>query len=92
MLRSYQNVITNSKRRDEPEMLGGLLADDMGLGKSLIIIAAILSTIQSAVTFTAKAFTFASQTVHEIVPSKATLILVPSACSSNGSNVLQSQG
>ncbi|EGO56071.1 hypothetical protein NEUTE1DRAFT_122706 [Neurospora tetrasperma FGSC 2508] len=59
---------------------GGLIADVMGMGKSLIILTTILCTIGDARNF--PHFPFQSQNVAEAdrkTPTQATLIVVPSA-------------
>ncbi|KAF2494437.1 hypothetical protein BU16DRAFT_562094 [Lophium mytilinum] len=46
----YQNTITNSSRRQDPSVcLGGILADDMGLGKSLTALALIAGSMQESI-------------------------------------------
>ncbi|KAI9718546.1 MAG: hypothetical protein M1812_003997 [Candelaria pacifica] len=47
--RMYYNVITGQEeRRKPPEVLGGILADMMGLGKTLTILSLIVSTLDEA--------------------------------------------
>ena len=47
--RSYYNVITgNEERRKPPEVLGGILADMMGLGKTLSILALVVGSFNDA--------------------------------------------
>lgn len=47
--RSYYNVITGKEERNKPpEVLGGILADMMGLGKTLSILALIVGSFQEA--------------------------------------------
>ncbi len=47
--RSYYNVITGKEERNKPpEVLGGILADMMGLGKTLSILALIVGSLQEA--------------------------------------------
>jgi SWI/SNF-related matrix-associated actin-dependent regulator of chromatin subfamily A3 len=60
------------------EARGGIIADDMGLGKSLVILSAIATTLPDATAF-ASVGKYASVTPqHAQVPSRATLILLPS--------------
>jgi hypothetical protein len=51
----------------------------VGLGKTLTVLATILSSKQSAVDFALSKFSNTPQEENQPVPSKATLILVPSA-------------
>ncbi|KAK2470510.1 hypothetical protein H9L39_18127 [Fusarium oxysporum f. sp. albedinis] len=44
----YQHIITGAKSRLPEEVLGGILADDMGLGKSLSMLSAIFNTMDRA--------------------------------------------
>lgn len=47
--KSYYNVITGqSEKSDPPQVLGGILADMMGLGKTLSILSLIVSTLELA--------------------------------------------
>ncbi|KIW21375.1 hypothetical protein PV08_01955 [Exophiala spinifera] len=68
----YTNLVTGNSQRTEPrESKGGLLADQMGLGKSLTMISLIASNpaqLTSSLTFTANG------TIRRI---KSTLIVVP---------------
>jgi len=74
---SYRHVITGSKRTQPvPGPAGGILADDMGLGKSLTVLTSVLNTRASA-------DKFARYDKQTAVPqrkslSRATLIVVPS--------------
>ncbi|KAK1773861.1 SNF2 family N-terminal domain-containing protein [Copromyces sp. CBS 386.78] len=59
---------------------GGLIADVMGMGKSLTILTTILCTLEDARNF--PHFSFQSQNVAELdqrTPTQATLVVVPSA-------------
>ncbi|KAK3396766.1 SNF2 family N-terminal domain-containing protein [Sordaria brevicollis] len=59
---------------------GGLIADVMGMGKSLTILTTILSTLEHARNF--PHFSFQSQNVADVGPktlTQATLVVVPSA-------------
>ncbi|VUC22966.1 unnamed protein product [Clonostachys rosea] len=74
----YRHVFTGAKRPEPTEAKGGIIADEMGLGKSLVILSVISSSLGNAEEF---GKTFDNQ--HEShpsrkVPSKATLIIVPS--------------
>jgi SWI/SNF-related matrix-associated actin-dependent regulator of chromatin subfamily A3 len=71
----YTNLVTENSQRTEPhESRGGLLADQMGLGKSLTMISLIASSraqSNSSVVFTAQG------TICRI---KSTIIVVPYSC------------
>ena len=59
---------------------GGILADEMGLGKTLTMIANIVSSRRHALDFAvAKAPRMSTDCASDIIPSKATLVVVPSA-------------
>jgi hypothetical protein len=74
-------LITGSKRQVVPENnLGGIISDEMGMGKSLTMLSAIVGS-------RADAESFARSKGRDLVPkgvqkpaSKATLIVVPSVC------------
>ncbi|KAG5752942.1 hypothetical protein H9Q72_010385 [Fusarium xylarioides] len=63
----YQHVFTGAKRPNQEEAEGGILADDMGLGKSLVILSTVAGSIDRA-----NAFVDSNQR------SAATLIVVSS--------------
>ena len=53
--RMYYNVITGKEERAKPpEVLGGILADMMGLGKTLSILSLVISTLPAAVEWAGK--------------------------------------
>ncbi|KAI0968626.1 SNF2 family N-terminal domain-containing protein [Xylaria arbuscula] len=68
----YRHVLSGSKRPEPAEITGGIIADDMGLGKSLVMISTIVSSIDRAKEFVA------SQSSRKIA-CPATLIIVPSS-------------
>lgn len=81
----FSHVITKSKCRVKPpETGGGILADEMGMGKSLSILALIMKTLDGAHTWQCGDDTaladLRTDEGPELTPSRATLILVPSAC------------
>lgn len=55
-----------------------MIADDMGLGKSLTILSAIASSLDDAADFVSTQRSGLKETSDTPVPSKATLIMVPS--------------
>jgi SWI/SNF-related matrix-associated actin-dependent regulator of chromatin subfamily A3 len=79
LLFSYQNVITGAKGSRIEDSLGGILADDMGLGKTLSILAVIVTSIRHALHFAVSSTRGPSTLWRNMVPSKATLVIVPSA-------------
>lgn len=87
---SYQHLITGAKSRDPQDFYGGVLADDMGLGKSLIMLSAIAGSLDPALTY-AKTLTSApGSTDDPVIAAKSTLLVVPSTCKfvrSKGSNM-----
>jgi SNF2 family DNA or RNA helicase len=76
----YVHRITGLKSQSAPDLLGGILADDMGLGKSLTMIATIVTTMASAKRFATRilATNHIAETIK--IPVKSTLIVVPYAC------------
>ncbi|KAI3572908.1 DNA repair and recombination protein RAD5C [Fusarium oxysporum f. sp. albedinis] len=70
----YQHIITGAKSRLPEEVLGGILADDMGLGKSLSMLSAIFNTMDRAQDYV----TNAPGTERLSTKSRATVIIVPS--------------
>lgn len=81
---SYQHRITGSKRLDRPDEYGsGILADDMGLGKSLTTLSNIMGSLDHARDF--PKFMIASPNTVSTpskITAKSTLVVVPSACKS----------
>lgn len=76
----YFNVITGREERSRPpEVLGGILADMMGLGKTLSILSLIVGTLEQAVQWANEKPL--PPTAEEHVPlhrnSKTTLLVVP---------------
>ncbi|KAI9666217.1 MAG: hypothetical protein M1821_004152 [Bathelium mastoideum] len=76
---SYRHTITGAKSPSPSDVSGGILADDIGLGKTLTVLATILSSIPSAVEFAVGAFDKGFAENSGLIPSKTTLIIVPSA-------------
>jgi SNF2 family DNA or RNA helicase len=78
---SYEHLITGSKRQVIPDNnLGGIISDEMGMGKSLTMLSAIVGSL-------AAAEFFAQSGRRDMAPkgarkpgSKATLVVVPSTC------------
>ncbi|KIX07722.1 uncharacterized protein Z518_02376 [Rhinocladiella mackenziei CBS 650.93] len=80
-IEAFQHVITKSKSLVKPdETGGGILADEMGMGKSLSLLALVTKTLENAYTW--QSGDDKSPTTFEfsyLTTSRATLILVPSA-------------
>jgi SNF2 family DNA or RNA helicase len=73
----YRHIITGTRRAKLVSgPYGGIIADDMGLGKSLTMLAAIYQSRVSAGRFSGE--TNQAVTLQARTPSKATLIVVPS--------------
>jgi SWI/SNF-related matrix-associated actin-dependent regulator of chromatin subfamily A3 len=72
-------VITGAKGSRIEDSLGGILADDMGLGKTLSILAVIVTSLSHALHFAVVGTRGPSTLWRSMVPSKATLVIVPSA-------------
>ena len=80
----FSHVITKTKCRVKPpEIGGGILADEMGMGKSLSILALVMKTLDGANTWRlGEDASFSDLAVEDgqvLKPSRATLVLVPSA-------------
>ena len=45
---SYEHAITGAMSRTKDDFLGGILADDMGMGKSLTMLSAIIASSAQA--------------------------------------------
>jgi len=77
----FRHAVTNAKSRaPSSEIGGGILADEMGMGKSLSILALITKTIESSQQWEhgENSHRDDSATTHQ-KPIRATLVLVPSA-------------
>ncbi|KAH7308435.1 SNF2 family N-terminal domain-containing protein [Stachybotrys elegans] len=75
----YQHIFTGSKRPEKAEIRGGIIADEMGLGKTLVMLSTIASSIDRAHEFVASENQLRLTQPLRKVPSRATLIVVPSA-------------
>ncbi len=72
----YKHIITGSIGTEPNDMLGGIIADGMGLGKTLTMIASIISSLSRADQFVKGS---ASNGQTGLVSVMSTLIIVPSA-------------
>lgn len=76
--RSYYNVITGKEERTKPpEVLGGILADMMGLGKTLSILALIVRSLDEAKQFGQQRSPETDGEKSLILNSKTTLLVCP---------------
>jgi SNF2 family DNA or RNA helicase len=78
---SYEHLITGSKRQVIPDNnLGGIISDEMGMGKSLTMLSVIVGSLTAAEYFAQTVRRdLASKSVRKPA-SKATLVVVPSSC------------
>ena len=61
-------------------MLGGILADGMGLGKTLTMIAGIVTSLSCAEEFAMGKLLNDEEDKISLTPVKSTLVIVPSIC------------
>ena len=59
-------------------MRGGILADGMGLGKTLTMITSIVATLGLAADFAAGNHSSSDPASPPVMPAKSTLVIVPS--------------
>nr|OQO25209.1 hypothetical protein B0A51_07971 [Rachicladosporium sp. CCFEE 5018] len=86
---SYFNVITGQRTADKPKpVYGGILADMMGLGKTLSILSLIAATVDAAEAFGNEDPPMNMGTVQR--NAKTTVIVCPKSVLSNWSDQLQS--
>jgi SNF2 family DNA or RNA helicase len=78
------NVITGHEVREKPEpVYGGILADMMGLGKTLSILSLVAATVADAHTFKIKQLSRDLQQHGLVRNAKGTLIICPTSVLSN---------
>jgi SWI/SNF-related matrix-associated actin-dependent regulator of chromatin subfamily A3 len=78
---SFQHVLTGAKRPQKDEVLSGIIADDMGLGKSLVMLSTIANSSDRAIAFAQPNNTRdEGEEVTNRANSRATLVLTPSTC------------
>ena len=75
---SYQHIITGAKSRDPQDTCGGILADDMGLGKSLMMLSAIAGSIAQAFDYAKSLTSLPGISSDPIIAARSTLLVVPS--------------
>lgn len=82
---TWYNVITGGEVLQKPEpVLGGILADMMGLGKTLNILTLIVETLSEA-----RQFAASKPPVGQVCNAKATLITCPKSVLSNWSQQIE---
>jgi SNF2 family DNA or RNA helicase len=82
--RAWYNVITGDELKKVSPILGGLLADQMGLGKTLSILSLICSTLKEAREFGEGELDESDQVNEDVVRrSGGTLLLCPKSVISN---------
>jgi SWI/SNF-related matrix-associated actin-dependent regulator of chromatin subfamily A3 len=73
-------VITGSKSPKPKDMPGGILADGMGLGKTLTMIASIIASIPQLEQSDMAKAPPKDANMMASTPVKSTLVIVPSIC------------
>ncbi|KAL4796131.1 SNF2 family N-terminal domain-containing protein [Aspergillus venezuelensis] len=77
-VRTFYHVITNLQADDEPdESGGGILADEMGMGKSLTMLVLVEKTLREAGVWAEQKKRLPDAALTE-TPCRATLVIVPS--------------
>ncbi|KAI1321680.1 SNF2 family N-terminal domain-containing protein [Xylariaceae sp. FL0255] len=73
----YIHSITGTKSSKTEDILGGIFADGMGLGKTLSLLACIISSLHRAEEFISNCFSSDSRGTSSPIPVSSTLIIVP---------------
>ncbi|KAH3983832.1 hypothetical protein HBI56_076820 [Parastagonospora nodorum] len=76
---SFKHAITGAKSSEIIDAPGGIIADDMGLGKTLSMLAAVVASVSQAVQDAFSSTRAPTSYWRDIIPSKCTLVVVPSA-------------
>lgn len=75
--KSFINTVSGDHQCEEPQQfLGGIIADPMGLGKTLTMIALIATDLQG---YRTGEFAF-EQSAYDVETNKTTLVVVPPPC------------
>lgn len=80
MYSRYRHTISNLKSAAPTDILGGMLADNMGLGKTLTMIATIVTTISDAEKHMNTTSLGNQTSTKSSIPVKSTLVILTSAC------------
>ena len=76
----YKNIITGSLSPKPVDMQGGILADGMGLGKTLTMIASIVASLHRAEEHGKARPLWRKEANASVTPVKSTLVILPSIC------------
>lgn len=76
----YRHIITGSKSPKPDDILGGILADGMGLGKTLTMIASIVVSLSRLEEFAPGRLLDDEEPKMSLIPVKSTLVVVLSVC------------
>ncbi|KAI0155130.1 hypothetical protein GGR57DRAFT_464212 [Xylariaceae sp. FL1272] len=74
----YRHVIDGSKSKEPEDMLGGILADGMGLGKTLTMLACVVATLPQANQFESGICADRLDSGPPLMRSSSTLVILPS--------------
>lgn len=79
----YRHKITKARRPVRPEEKGGgILADEMGMGKSLSILALAMKTLDDGVEWATQSRDDEESNKPQVKYSRSTLIVVSASCKS----------
>ncbi|KAI0904683.1 hypothetical protein F4823DRAFT_633777 [Ustulina deusta] len=74
----YRHIVTGFQTKKPEDMLGGILADGMGLGKTLTMLACIVATLADSEVFELGEFADKVMTGAPSIRTKSTLVILPS--------------
>ncbi len=80
MVSRYRHIVTGFQTKKPEDMLGGILADGMGLGKTLTMLACIVATLADSEVFELGEFADKVKTGAPSIRTKSTLVILPSVC------------
>jgi SWI/SNF-related matrix-associated actin-dependent regulator of chromatin subfamily A3 len=73
-------VITGTQSHSQEDFAGGILADDMGAGKTLVVLSTVASSLDVALDYANMKPDTPFDIVKDEIRAKTTLVIVPSAC------------